>query len=175
MESVKQRIARIENLNARGVGIRLQQQQFELACLRELVAVTEKVRSVTEQRDALVVENAVLKAVFNPVDIPEDAVEALTETAIMDHDWDDTGAWSWVENDTDVIRAVLEALKPETPATDAARASLRAEGVEMFAKKCSEKSKQAISSDTRDNWWLCGEHADDFARQLRESKGEVQS
>ncbi|MEH4624812.1 hypothetical protein PO369_14635 [Phytobacter diazotrophicus] len=63
----------------------------------------------------------------------------------------------------------------DIPATSAAINSLRAEGVEIFAKKCSEKSKQAISSDTRDNWWLCGEHADDFAHQLRESKGEVQS
>lgn len=54
-----------------------------------------------------------------------------------------------------------------SPATDAILASLRAEGVEMFAKHCSEKSKHAISSDTRDNWWLCGEHASDFAAHLR--------
>ncbi|MBS6740789.1 MAG: hypothetical protein KH310_22285 [Enterobacteriaceae bacterium] len=53
MESVKQRIAHIEDLNARGVGTKVQQQQFELSCLRELVAVTE-------QRDAVVAENAVL-------------------------------------------------------------------------------------------------------------------
>lgn len=56
---------------------------------------------------------------------------------------------------------------PETPATDRFLREQMAKGVEAFAKKCSEKSKQAISSDTRDSWWLCGEHADDFAAQLR--------
>ncbi|HGG1411056.1 TPA: hypothetical protein ACJFMR_001071 [Escherichia coli] len=82
---------------------------------------------------ALATENAALKAALNPEEIPEDAVEAFTETAIMDHDWDDTGSWSWVENDTDVIRAVLEAIRPETPATDAFLAEVRAHGVEMAA------------------------------------------
>ncbi|HHU4726450.1 TPA: hypothetical protein ACUE4H_003452 [Klebsiella quasipneumoniae] len=47
-------------------------------------------------------------------------------------------------------------------------AGIKADGVEMFVEKCREKSKQAISSDIRDNWWLAGEHADDFAKQLRE-------
>lgn len=57
--------------------------------------------------------------------------------------------------------------KTQTPATDRFLAEQRAVGVEMFAEKCSQKSKQAISSDTRDSWWLCGEHASDFAAQLR--------
>ncbi|MEQ0416449.1 hypothetical protein ABLV48_03280 [Klebsiella sp. JB_Kp045] len=56
----------------------------------------------------------------------------------------------------------------ETPATDAYLAGIKADGVEMFVEKCREKSKQAISSDIRNNWWLAGEHADDFAKQLRE-------
>ncbi|MEH5195354.1 hypothetical protein PO485_12580 [Klebsiella pneumoniae] len=56
----------------------------------------------------------------------------------------------------------------ETPATDAYLAGIKADGVEMFVEKCREKSKQAISSDIRDNWWLSSEHADDFAKQLRE-------
>ncbi|EPT7030644.1 hypothetical protein ACVR2T_004410 [Cronobacter malonaticus] len=56
----------------------------------------------------------------------------------------------------------------ETPATDAFLREVRAQGVEMFAEKCASKSKQAISSDTRDSWWLCGEHASDFAAQLRQ-------
>ncbi|WP_404691903.1 hypothetical protein [Raoultella ornithinolytica] len=47
-------------------------------------------------------------------------------------------------------------------------AGIKADGVEMFVEKCREKSKQAISSDIRDNWCLAGEHADDFAKQLRE-------
>lgn len=47
-------------------------------------------------------------------------------------------------------------------------AGIKADGVEEFVEKCREKSAQAISSDIRDNWWLAGEHADDFAKQLRE-------
>ena len=54
------------------------------------------------------------------------------------------------------------------PATDRIVAGIKADGVEMFVEKCREKSVQAISSDIRNNWWLAGEHADDFAKQLRE-------
>ncbi|WDA32568.1 hypothetical protein [Klebsiella pneumoniae] len=59
-------------------------------------------------------------------------------------------------------------LKIICPATDRIVAGIKAEGVEMFVEKCREKSKQAISSDIRDNWWLASEHANDFAKQLRE-------
>lgn len=61
-----------------------------------------------------------------------------------------------------------EAIKKACPATDAYLAGIKADGVEMFVEKCREKSVQAISSDIRNNWWLAGEHADDFAKQLRE-------
>ncbi|NBI26664.1 hypothetical protein EJ432_22975 [Klebsiella quasipneumoniae] len=54
------------------------------------------------------------------------------------------------------------------PAYASLVAGIKADGVEMFVEKCREKSKQAISSDIRNNWWLAGEHADDFAKQLRE-------
>ncbi|HBR5674527.1 TPA: hypothetical protein L9Z48_000960 [Klebsiella pneumoniae] len=53
-------------------------------------------------------------------------------------------------------------------ATDRIVAGIKADGVEMFVEKCREKSMQAISSDIRNNWWLAGEHAEDFAKQLRE-------
>jgi hypothetical protein len=59
-----------------------------------------------------------------------------------------------------------------SPATDRIVAGIKADGVEMFVEKCREKSKQAISSDIRENWWLAGEHADDFAKQLREGDGK---
>ncbi|MDU1029344.1 MAG: hypothetical protein E7A50_07605 [Clostridiales bacterium] len=52
MESVKQRIADLESAGKIVGGLSLSS-EFELACLRELVAVTE-------QRDAVVAENAVL-------------------------------------------------------------------------------------------------------------------
>ncbi|EIX9551030.1 hypothetical protein ML061_003468 [Klebsiella pneumoniae] len=56
----------------------------------------------------------------------------------------------------------------ETPATDRIVAGIKADGVEEFVEKCREKSAQAISSDIRENWRLAGEHADDFAKKLRE-------
>ncbi|HCR1974456.1 TPA: hypothetical protein ONC65_003380 [Enterobacter hormaechei subsp. xiangfangensis] len=84
-------------------------------------------------------ENAGLKAALNPEVIPDAAVEAFTETAITHHDWNETSEWSWVENDTDVIRAVLEAIKPETPATDAFLAEVRASAIDNLL---SIKTKQ---------------------------------
>jgi hypothetical protein len=56
----------------------------------------------------------------------------------------------------------------ETPVTDRIVAGIKADGVEMFVEKCREESMRAISSDIRNNWWLAGEHAEDFAAQLRE-------
>lgn len=66
------------------------------------------------------------------------------------------------------LHMICDTFADETPATDRIVAGIKADGVEMFVEKCREKSKQAISSDIRDNWWLAGEHADDFAKQLRE-------
>ncbi|UOZ20036.1 hypothetical protein LCD39_08570 [Enterobacter asburiae] len=97
------------------------------------VAVLE-LRKVRNDASALAAENAGLKAALNPEVIPEVAVEAFTETVIMDHDWNETSEWSWVENDTDVIRAVLEAIKPETPATDAFLAEVRAHDLNAFIR-----------------------------------------
>lgn len=51
MESVKQRIAYIEDLNESGVGTKVDEQQFELACLRQLVAVTEQVCELNKALD----------------------------------------------------------------------------------------------------------------------------
>ncbi|HBR0738793.1 TPA: hypothetical protein L9H84_005066 [Klebsiella pneumoniae] len=56
----------------------------------------------------------------------------------------------------------------ETTATDRIVAGIKADGVEMFVEKCREESLRAISSDIRNNWWLAGEHAEDFAAKLRE-------
>lgn len=96
--------------------------------------VVSEIEKLKTDGAALAAENAALKSSFNPKEIPEDAVEAFTETAVMDHDWDDTGSWSWVENDTDVIRAVLAVMdSPEIPATDAFIADQQAIGVEKFA------------------------------------------
>ncbi|SYT84057.1 dynein light chain family protein [Klebsiella pneumoniae] len=134
----------------------------------ELSIREQKFLKLAKEFKQLAGENVALKAVFSQGEIPSEAVDAFMETAVMDHDWNETSEWSWVENETEVIHAVLDALKPETPATDRIVAGIKADGVEMFVEKCREKSKQAISSDIRNNWWLAGEHADDFAKQLRE-------
>lgn len=75
-------------------------------------------------------ENVALKNVFSQKEIPSEAVDAFMETAVMDHDWNETSEWSWVENETEVIHAVLDALNPETPATDRIVAEAEARGVE---------------------------------------------
>ncbi len=114
---------------------------------------------------ALAAENAGLKAALNPEVIPEAAVEAFTETVIMDHDWNETSEWSWVENDTDVIRAVLEAIKPETPSTDAFLAEVRAQGVEMFAAYCGEENSVFVGAKAY--YRSLPDAAYEFAAQLR--------
>ncbi|MDF3570892.1 hypothetical protein [Enterobacter cloacae] len=115
---------------------------------------------------ALAAENAGLKAALNPEVIPEVAVEAFTETVIMDHDWNEKSEWSWVENDTDVIRAVLEAIKPETPETDAFLAEVRAQGVEMFANHIFKVTGK-LDLDDQKGADFCRDEAEDFAAQLR--------
>ncbi|MFP8651408.1 hypothetical protein [Klebsiella sp. DR_160cip] len=87
-----------------------------------------KCRSI--EMDKLATENVALKNVFSQKEIPSEAVDAFMETAVMDHDWNETSEWSWVENETEVIHAVLDALKPETPATDRIVAEAEARGVE---------------------------------------------
>ncbi|HBR1039050.1 TPA: hypothetical protein L9K70_000973 [Klebsiella pneumoniae] len=66
------------------------------------------------------------------------------------------------------LHMICDTFADETPATARIVAGIKADGVGEFVEKCREKSKQAISSDIRDNWWLASEHADDFAKQLRE-------
>lgn len=94
---------------------------------REFRAADATIENLQMQVEKLAAENAGLKAAFIPEEIPEEAVYALQNTAEFDLDSNDTGSWQWIENDTDVIRAVLDALKPETPATDAFLAEVRAQ------------------------------------------------
>lgn len=104
----------------------------------------------------LAAENVALKNVFSQKEIPSEAVDAFMETAVIDHDWNETSEWSWVENETEVIHAVLDALKPETPTTDRFHAEAEACGVEKFAKY--------IALYNSDAEW----QAVNFAKQLRE-------
>lgn len=110
----------------------------------------------------LAAENGGLKAAFSPKEIPSEAVDAFMDTAVMDHDWNETSEWSWVENETEVIRAVLDALRPETPATDRIYAGIKAEGVEEFAAHLRANDNGASVCK------MIALGADDFAKQLRE-------
>ncbi|HIE9694272.1 TPA: hypothetical protein ACXRYC_003361 [Klebsiella pneumoniae] len=102
----------------------------------ELSIKETKVMALAKAYQQLAAENVALKAVFSQGEIPSEAVDAFMETAVMDHDWNETSEWSWVENETEVIHAVLEALKPETPATDRIVAGIKADGVEQAANEC---------------------------------------
>ncbi|CAM7657901.1 hypothetical protein [Klebsiella quasipneumoniae] len=121
-----------------------------------MAAMWEGWKGRSIEMDKLATENVALKNVFSQKEIPSEAVDAFMETAVMDHDWNETSEWSWVENETEVIHAVLDALKPETPVTDRIVAGFKADGVEEFAKCISLYSSNAER------------HAIDFAKQLRE-------
>ncbi|MHB9329414.1 hypothetical protein ACP3S7_18005 [Phytobacter ursingii] len=157
MESVKQRIADLEGAGKVVGGLSLSS-EFELACLRELVAVTE-------QRDALVVE---MKSAFEKPQayltwhaIPPTWEDPLPCGEYLDvHDTDG-------HKNSDGTDCWPVYAKPETPATSSAIAALRAEGVEMLRDSLSE-----IESGVKDTIDL-RHYCSDFARQLRESKGEV--
>ncbi len=96
----------------------------------ELSIREQKFLKLAKAYQQLAAENVALRNVFCQKEIPSEAVDAFMETAVMDHDWNETSEWSWVENETEVIHAVLDALKPETPATDRIVAEAEARGVE---------------------------------------------
>lgn len=105
----------------------------------ELSIREQKFLKLAKAFKQLASENVALKNVFIQKEIPSEAVDAFMETAVMDHDWNETSEWSWVENETEVIHAVLDALKPETPATDAYLAAIKADGVEEFVSNTMHK------------------------------------
>ncbi|MBL0816627.1 hypothetical protein [Klebsiella pneumoniae] len=154
---------------------------MNLETVNELIASMESAGelSIREQKflklakafKQLAAENVALKAAFNKPDAwlschsipptyqePDRGGEYLAVHQ-QPGEKNDDGSDSW---------PVYAKPEIETPATDRIVAGIKADGVEMFVEKCREKSKQAISSEIRDNWWLAGEHADDFAKQLRE-------
>lgn len=110
----------------------------------ELSIREQKFLKLAKEFKQLAAENVALKAVFSQGEIPSEAVDAFMETAVMDHDWNETSEWSWVENETEVIHAVLDALKPETPATDAYLAGIKADGVALV-KSAFEEHIQSSS------------------------------
>ncbi|EMX9242554.1 hypothetical protein AAH393_003219 [Klebsiella pneumoniae] len=128
----------------------------------ELSIREQKFLKLAKEFKQLAAENVALKNVFIQKEIPSEAVDAFMETAVMDHDWNETSEWSWVENETEVIHAVLDALKPDTPATDAYMAGIKADGVEEFAAHLRANDNGASVCK------MIALGADDFAKQLRE-------
>lgn len=122
----------------------------------ELSIKETEVMALAKAFKQLAAENVALKNVFSQKEIPSEAVDAFMETAVMDHDWNETSEWSWVENETEVIHAVLDALKPETPATDRIVAGIKADGVEEWV------------SSRGGRWNGTTEEALKFAKQLRD-------
>ncbi|MEL1719656.1 hypothetical protein [Klebsiella variicola] len=160
-----------------------------LQAVNELIASLESAGelSIREQKflklakafKQLAAENVALKNVFIQKEIPSEAVDAFMETAVMDHDWNETSEWSWVENETEVIHAVLDALKPDTPATDRIVAGIKADGITASLDACSDYLETDCVMDRLD---ISYEEAEkrtsgaiefhdamvDFANQLRE-------
>ncbi len=129
----------------------------------ELSIREQKFLKLAKAYQQLAAENVALKNVFIQKEIPSEAVDAFMETAVMDHDWNETSEWSWVENETEVIHAVLDALKPETPATDRIVAEAEARGVEKAIAHL-EKKFSNIGVQIMNLQWL--------ADSLREGGGK---
>ncbi|HHT8337646.1 hypothetical protein QQX82_11555 [Klebsiella variicola] len=144
-----------------------------------MAAMWEGWKGRSIEMDKLATENVALKNVFSQKEIPSEAVDAFMETAVMDHDWNETSEWSWVENETEVIHAVLDALKPDTHATDRIVAGIKADAITASLDACSEYLETDCVMDRLD---ISYEEAEkrtsgaiefhdamvDFANQLRE-------
>ena len=134
----------------------------------ELSIREQKFLKLAKAYQQLAEENVALKAVFSQGEIPSEAVDAFMETAVMDHDWNETSEWSWVENETEVIHAVLDALKPDTPATDRIVAGIKADGVEEFAAYQRAITEEWACKEGHSSLLKVAERAELFAKQLRE-------
>ena len=160
MESVKQRINELTS-----TGIVSLRGEFELACLCQLVAVTE-------QRDALATEFAKFKTA-QPQPFGPEMMKALE-------------AYEWHQDDvpeTGMLNAFFilrDSIVVETPATSSAIAALRAEAKaealdEMAATYRGYASEDDCSCNMKSSYNLTAERAENYAayvrRQLRESKG----
>ncbi|TSB27327.1 hypothetical protein FOT43_14570 [Serratia marcescens] len=121
----------------------------------------QEVCALEAERDALAVENQALKDVFGP----GEAVVNFLSIALRRTNYD-------YINLPDVALAFKMSL-PETPATDAALAEIKAQGVEKFAAWASEQ--ESLASDSGDKkeariYCQVAARANHFAGNLREAK-----
>lgn len=120
-----------------------------------------------QKLDALAAENAVLKKALNPSEIPEEAITAFENTVEFDHDFKEGNSWTWVDNETEVIRAVLAAMGlPETPATDAYLNSVRADAVVEVSAHLADMA-EGKSPHTAELIRSCGRAVFAYAAQIR--------
>lgn len=94
-----------------------------------------------EKCNALAAENAALKQVFVTKEFSTEVTDVFSDTVVLKIDGDEHHCHQWVDNDSDVIRAVLASIKSEnpTPATDAYLNSVRAEGADAVASYHKER------------------------------------
>lgn len=126
----------------------------------ELDAAKQRIAELEGNCAALAAENAGIKS-------------AIPESRDIEDDNDNMDDVSLAEDFG--FNHAIERMRrqiPETPTTDAFLAEVRAQGLEMFAQKCNSKSEQSFASDIRDNWKLLGEHATDFADELRRGSSQ---
>ncbi|MGT0588811.1 ead/Ea22-like family protein [Shigella flexneri] len=126
----------------------------------ELDAAKQRIAELEGKCAALAAENAGIKS-------------AIPESRDIEDDNDNMDDVSLAEDFG--FNHAIERMRrqiPETPTTDAFLAEVRAQGLEMFAQKCNSKSEQSLASDIRDNWKLLGEHATDFADELRRGSSQ---
>ncbi|RZN17095.1 hypothetical protein [Escherichia sp. E14S1] len=125
----------------------------------ELDAAKQRIAELESNRATLAAENIALKSA-QPPQFGQKMMDALAAYEECQDDVPERG----MLNAFFILR---DSVCIDTPATGAFLAEVRAQGVEMFAQKCNSKSEQSLASDIRDNWKLLGEHATDFAAELR--------
>ena len=140
----------INEIEKGGLSLR---EEYVLACLRELVAVTE-------QRDAAVAENAMLN---------EKMDKLATWPGIEFY----SSAWEFTNSDGN--EALEYMCDTQTPATSSAIAAMRAEGVDLLTEFAGQEYQNTSNKDEKIRLRFVVSLGTAFARQLRESKGEVQS
>lgn len=100
----------------------------------EADTVQAGVMELVSRMNQVAAENAALKHVFVTREFSTEVTDVFSDTAVLKIDGDEHYCHQWVDNDSDVIRAVLTAINAEnpTPATDAYLNAVRAEGVERL-------------------------------------------
>lgn len=117
--------------------------------LNEYVELQAKFDKLKSQSDALAAENAALKELYRQ------SVKDLDDTCF------EIGMMRGEKS--------MEYPAPETPVTDAYLNSVRAEGVEMFAKHCDD-NVSFVEPEDEELYTLMEEAARSFAAQLRAGK-----